>query len=121
MKFSANGVEYLDLFIYTKNENICTRIYCKPCDPHAYLLPSSCHATHIFKNIPLSVLSRVKKNCSDPDISKIELEIFSNYLKNRQYSPKCIQEAKDKLETIPRTNLYALKEPSSTPTPRAFP
>ena len=45
---STEAVEYLDLSIFTDAQNkIATKIYSKSCDPHAYLLPTSCHPTHI--------------------------------------------------------------------------
>ena len=59
------GVVRLDMLVYSKDGKIHTKITSKACDPHAYLLPLSCHPTHIYNNIPYGVLQRVKKNCSN--------------------------------------------------------
>ena len=64
MKFSRVGIEYLEIFIYTRNNKIETKIWSKPCDPHSYLLPTSYHPVHTCESIPYSVLSKVKRLCS---------------------------------------------------------
>ena len=32
---------------------------------HQYLHPSSCHSPHIAKNLPTSIINRIRRNCSD--------------------------------------------------------
>ena len=89
---SSEGVVSLDLKINTGiNNHIETDIYCKACDPHAYLLPTSCHPTHICKNIPKSVLTRVKRNCSTEAAYHEGLKEYTNYLKLRDYSDAIIK------------------------------
>ena len=51
------------------------QMYSKSTDTHQYLHPSSCHSPHITKNLPTSVVSRIRRNCSD----RVENdEIFKN-------------------------------------------
>ena len=112
MKASKEGVEFLDLFIFTKGDRIETKIWSKPCDPHGYLLPTSYHPVHIFEAIPYSVLSRVKRCCSLPEDFKVALEEYKGYLKDREYSDNVIQKAEKKLEKVSREQL--LKRVDST-------
>ncbi|KAL5264361.1 hypothetical protein ACHWQZ_G005455 [Mnemiopsis leidyi] len=46
---SLEGTEFLDLFIYSKNNRIETKTYSKPSDAHSYLLPQSCHPTDLSR------------------------------------------------------------------------
>ena len=38
--YSQDGVEYLDLFIYSINRKIHTKLYSKSSDTHSYLIPN---------------------------------------------------------------------------------
>ena len=50
-------------------------MYSKSTDTHQYLHPLSCQSHHITKNLPTSVVSRIRGNCSD----RVENdEIFKN-------------------------------------------
>ena len=55
---------FLDTTIYIVNNRIETDLYRKKCDRVQYLLPSSCHPSHIFKNIPFSLALRLVRICS---------------------------------------------------------
>ena len=44
---------YLDLKLLIKGIFVTSEMYSKSSDSHAYLLPSSCHPTHICRNIPI--------------------------------------------------------------------
>ena len=112
MTASNEGVEFLDLFIFTKGDSIETKIWSKPCDPHGYLLPTSYHPVHIFEAIPYSVLSRVKRCCSLPEDFAVALEEYKGYLKDRGYSDNVIEKAEKTLATVSRDQL--LKRVNST-------
>ena len=112
MQYSNVGIEFLDLYIHKSNGQLKTDIYSKKCDPHAYLLPTSCHPIHTCKNIPFSVVSRVKRCCSDNELYKIGVEKYSNHLRNREYSDEIIEEAIHKVNALDRESLIGL---TSTP------
>ena len=63
--YSEEGVKFLDLYVYTKNEEILTKLFSKKSDTHSYLVPISCHKEHIIKNIPYSIARRVFQNNSE--------------------------------------------------------
>ena len=60
IKYSKESIEYLDVTVRLVDSKITTAMYSKPSDSHAYLLPSSNNPTHICKNIPNSVMKRVR-------------------------------------------------------------
>jgi hypothetical protein len=99
---STEGTEFLDLFLYTKHDRIETKIYSKPSDSHSYLLPQSCHPTHVAENIPYGVAHRIYKNCSETEeYQKCKTE-FKTYLGNRNYNSELINNAFDKVEKLER-------------------
>ena len=106
---SPEGVEYLDLIIYTDHSTnqIQTKIFSKKCDPHAYLLPSSCHPTHICKNIPKSILTRVKRNCSSEETYQEGVQEYTGYLKMRDYSDDSISNALEQVSSKSREELVS--------------
>ena len=109
MKYSTEKIEFLDVLIYKKNGRLETMVYSKPCDPHAYLLPTSYHPIHICESIPFSVLSRVKKICSEPEKLKECTAEYIKYLKERGYSDSVINKALEKLEGKTREELIEKK------------
>ena len=120
---STEGTEFLDLFIYSKNGKLETRTYCKPSDAHSYLLPQSCHPTHIAENIPYGVAHRVFKNCSEEEeYLKCKIE-FSKYLEDRNYNKDLIHKSFEKVELLKRDNMISknLSSSNSKNSERCFP
>ena len=99
-----HGTEFLDLFIYLKNNKLHTRTYSKPCDDHAFLVPSSCHPSHTLRNIPYSTALRIYKNTSElAEYHKSKAD-YTDFHKARGYSIDIITEAFRKVESKPREN-----------------
>ena len=67
-----NEVVFLDLKITFSNilEKFQFDLYIKPTNTFGYLLPISNHPEHIFKNIPCSLIKRIRRICSS----------YNNYL-----------------------------------------
>ena len=120
---STEGTEFLDLFIYSKNGKLETKTYCKPSDAHSYLLPQSCHPTHIAENIPYGVAHRVFKNCSEEEEYLKSKAEFSRYLEDRNYSKDLILKSFEKVEQLDRDNLISrnLSSSNSKNSERCFP
>ena len=55
------GIEFLNTFVYIKDDILYLKPYSKPCDSHSYLVPSSCHPLHTIKNIPYGTAHNVFK------------------------------------------------------------
>jgi len=63
---SSNEVNFLDLIISFDSDKseFKTNLYIKPTNTFSYLLKSSNHPNHIFKNIPKSLFIRIRRICS---------------------------------------------------------
>ncbi len=68
MEYSRTSVVFLDLRLTVAGPLIMTDMYSKSSDTHAYLMPTSCHPTHVCRNIPKGVMKRVKRNCSEQSV-----------------------------------------------------
>ena len=97
---STAGTEYLNMFVYTdENGLIQTKSHSKPCDTHAFLVPTSCHPTHQIENIPYSIANKVYSVCSTDHDYNVAKNDYIGYLKNRRYNEDLILDAFLKLET----------------------
>ena len=113
-------VEFLDTTVYVENGKICTKIYSKPSDTNAYLLPFSCHPDHISKNIPKGVARRMKKLNSDPQCAEEAKILYTQHLCERGYEGSFVADAFNEFESIDRKSLYS-KDDSAASSSRAFP
>ena len=102
-------VPFLDTQV-TVNESgfIETDLYKKSTAKVQYLLPSSCHPSHICKNIPFSLGYRLLRICSKKDLFLQRLQELKEDLVSRSYHVKIIQEAFDRLKSLDRSE--ALKK-----------
>ena len=84
--YSKESVEYLDCKIYKSNNKLQTTLYSKPSDTHAYLVPTSCHPTHIVRNIPYGVAIRCKRICSEASEYEKHTVKFMKFFESRGYN-----------------------------------
>ena len=56
---------FLDTKVSIKNGKISTTLYRKPTDRVQYLLPDSCHPSHVTSSIPYSLALRIVRICSE--------------------------------------------------------
>ena len=115
IKYTANydpktkSVPFLDMEVSICEKGfIKTDLYKKDTARVQYLLPSSCHPSHISKNIPYSLANRLLRICSDPKDFKKRLEELRQDLLSRSYHPKIIENAFQKISNIKRSE--ALKK-----------
>ena len=111
LDYSHKEVVFLDLSIsHDSKGNLKTKIHSKACDTHAYLLPSSCHPVHICKNIPVGVMQRIKRNCSDPIDLQEAYSTYRKHLLDRNYSEGSIDYAMEKIAGKSRDDLLEKSE-----------
>ena len=71
-------------------------MYSKDTDTHQYLNPSSCHSPRITKNLPTSVINRIRRNCSDriddDKIFKDTMIDYKAYLMKSGYEEELVDE-----------------------------
>ena len=109
IKFTANYdvetkmVPFLDMKVSIDNEGyIQTDLYTKDTAKILYLLPTSSHPGHIQKNIPYSLGYRLLRICSVPENFQKRLEELKQDLISRNYKPKIIEEAFQKVRKTER-------------------
>ena len=94
LRLIPRGIDFLDLYVYSNENNILqTKLYSKPSDTHRYLVPSSCHRTHIVENIPYNTARRILVNNSKIQNYIKDKKIYSVHLITRGYSPEFVKEA----------------------------
>ena len=86
-----------------ENDKIETDLYRKPTDRCQYLLPSSCHPSHITRNIPYSLAYRIFRFCSTIEKLDQRLKELKEMLLSRDYRPKPVDAAIAKARAIPRS------------------
>ena len=96
IKFTANysrkDINFLEVSVRKKNNQLDTDLYIKPKDTHQYLRASSCHVYHSKKSILNSQVLRLNRICSENsfyDKCCNELEIW---LRERGYSDKLVRQ-----------------------------
>ena len=99
------GIEFLNTFVYIKDDKLYSKPYSKPCDSHNYLVPSSCHPLHTIKNIPYGTAHNVFKLSSETESYELAKAEFSDYLMNRGYSKDVVSESFVKVEQLNRHDL----------------
>ena len=114
IKFTANydiltkSTTFLDTTITIKDGYIITDLYRKPTDKIQYLLPTSCHPSHIFTNIPFSLALRLVRICSTTDLLKKRFSELTDMLISRCYNKNVVLAAIQKAGGVNRSD--ALKK-----------
>ena len=63
--YSRNDINFIDVSVRKKNNQLVTDLYKKPKDTPLYLHASSCHVYHSKKSIPYSQALRLNRICSE--------------------------------------------------------
>ena len=80
-------------------------------DTHCYLIPTSCHKSHVLKNIPYGVARRVRQNNSENTNFLEQKEVFTQYLLDQGYHSSLIKNAFNKFSDLAnRKDPNSLKE-----------
>lgn len=100
--FHGKSTNFLDTTVWISEGRIHTDLYRKKTDKVQYLLPSSCHPSHVTKNIPYSLGLRIVRICSDFDNRIKRLQELRNMLISRNYRAKCVDDALARVHAITR-------------------
>ena len=98
---SETSLNVLDLTLNLVVGFIHTDIYSKPTYNHIYLLRNTAHPAHCTKAIPYGVATRVRRNCSTPEAFEKRSREYQEYLINRGYNARKVQEQFNKVKSIP--------------------
>jgi hypothetical protein len=100
LKYSTEGVEFLDVFAFKHNNRLCFRTYQKPMNKYAYIPFDSNHPAHCKKGFVKGELLRyVRTNTRETDYNTMRTRFLSR-LRVRGYPTKY-------LNNISRTVNYA--------------
>ena len=112
---SDTMINFLDITVHkTKDNRLETDLYCKPTDAHLYLHHSSCHPGHTKRSLPYSLAYRLLRICSTPEFLTKRLSELKEFLIKRQYRPKSIDAAFDRLRNINRKDTFKRKNRTET-------
>ena len=83
---AERSTNFLDMKITITDDGIVTDLYRKETDRVQYLLPTSCHPSHIFNNVPYSLALRLVRICSRREDLMRRFEELRKMLKSRGYN-----------------------------------
>ena len=89
-KYEERSTSFLDMEVKIVEGKIVTDLYRKPTDKIQYLLPSSCHPSHIFDNIPYSLALRIVRICSEKEDQEKRMRELEQMLKSRNYNSNVV-------------------------------
>ena len=104
----TTSIPFLDTRVSIEGGKLITDLYKKPSDRCQYLLPSSCHPSHITKNILYNLCYRLLRICSNRETLKSRLEELKALLVQRGYRMKSIEDAMKKVLKTPREEALKL-------------
>ena len=119
-KISKDTVNFLDVTVELKNNQIKTSVYTKPTDAHLYLNSNSCHTPHVIKNIPKGQFIRIKRICSDDKVFEQQSEKVKIFFMSRGYNEKHLQKMINEVKLMTRDTLLKDKEGSLAKDPQSI-
>ena len=102
MDYENRTTHWLDCQITVENGTIVTDLYRKPEASIQYLLPSSCHPPHCWRNIPYSLAFRLRRICSKEETFLARLEELESMLLSREYPKRVITGAFERVKNLSR-------------------
>jgi peptide-methionine (R)-S-oxide reductase len=101
---------FLDMTVRIMCNKVVTDLFRKLSDKVQYLLPSSCHPSHIFKSIPYSLALRLVRICSTKELLNKRLDEFKIMLLSINYNKNIINTAISKAKTIDRSEILKRRQ-----------
>ena len=99
---STRSVSYLDTTVRIVDNRIVTDLYRKQSDRNTYLLPSSCHPSHVSESIPFSLCLRLVRICTEQGSLERRTSELKTMLLERNYKARLIDNAIAKAMATPR-------------------
>ena len=103
--YSREKINFLDVEVIKKDNQLITDLYIKPTDTHQYLHASSCHVYHCKKSIPFSQALRLNRICSENSFFDKRCNDLEAWLKERGYSDKLVRKQILQARKLKRTDL----------------
>ena len=90
-EYSRAKINFLDVTVMNKGNQLVTNLHVKPTDTHQYLHTSSCHLSHCKNSIPFSQTLRLNRICSENKFFDKQWNELEVWLKERGYSDKLVR------------------------------
>jgi hypothetical protein len=91
LEYDPKGIPFLDTFVTHEDNKIILKPHTKPTDTKQYINPESCHPKHVFESLPYSQALRLKRICTKEKDLTAALANLKDYLTNRNYNIKSIE------------------------------
>ena len=102
-EYSREKINFLDVNVIRKGNQLVTDLYIKPTDTHQYLHATSCHVYHSKKSIPYSQALRLNRICSETAFFDKRCNELEVWLKDRGYSDKLVRKQILQARKVTRT------------------
>ena len=113
INLSTNEVHFLDVTISLKYGKLRTTLFTKPTDSQFYLYISSCHSSHVLKNIPKWQFIRLRHICSGNSDYFLNSELMCKNFMEHGFHEKELQMKIKKVAKKDRNDCYEI-EPEKT-------
>ena len=121
MSFDFHSLNFLDLLITRGDDNrLYTDLYKKPTDRNSLLRAESCHPLPLKNSLPYSQFCRVKRICQKPTDFNRHLLDMQKKFKDRGYSATQINNAAQKINSKPRSELFHRRSDAKSRAPVVF-
>ena len=109
---SEVSVNFLDIELCVKADEISTSVYYKETDSHAYLKYGSSHPKSCKNAIPFSQFLCLKRLCSDRQDLKAKEKEMEHFFLVRDYPQNIVSKVKDRVSHTSRADALKQKEPA---------
>ena len=89
-EYSREKINFLDVIVMKKGNQLITDLYLKLTDTHQYLHASSYHVSHCKKSIPFSQALHLNRTCSENAFFGKQCNELEVWLKEKSYSDKLV-------------------------------
>ena len=116
---STNKVHLVDVTISLKHGKLSTTLFTKPTDSPFYLNTSSCHPSHVLKNILKGQFIRLRRICSRKSDYLLNSEILCKQFIERGFHEKELKKTIKQVAKMDRNELLRVrirenKDPQTT-------
>ena len=102
---SSNEVHFLDVTISLKHGKLRTTLFTKPTDSHFYVDTTSCHLSHVLKNILKGQFIRLKGICSRKSDYLLNSELLCKQFTERGFLEKKFKKTIKQVAKVDRNEL----------------
>ena len=105
LRFSSKTIEFLDVRVSLKGDELCTDVHVKPTDSKTYLHFSSDHPIYVKKAIPVGLAMRAKRICSSDSNYLYQTRDIRQNLSSRGYPARYISQGLSRVRSMNRMDM----------------